>query len=274
MAESVPYRTMPSIPSEIIAQLARARAILDRHLGGTLQALYLFGSAVDGGLRPQSDIDLLAVVGAAPGEPVRRALMVDLLKVSAWPGTDPACCALEVTVLARDAVLPWRHPARRELQFGEWLRDDLRAGKFEPPMQDHDLAILLTKARQHSVSLLGPPAHELFAPVPPADFARALADTIAQWNEPADWRDEERHIVLALARIWYSVVTGKIAAKDTAAAWALDRLPAAHRPVLAQARDAYLGRAADALAQCPEQVAAFIHHAKAEIRRAAGAPAG
>lgn len=261
-----------SIPAEIIPQLARARAILDRHLGGALQALYLFGSAVDGGLRPQSDIDLLALVGAAPDEPVRRALMLDLLDVSAWPGTDPACRALEVTVLARDAVLPWRHPARRELQFGEWLRDDLRAGTFEPPMEDHDLAILLTKVRQHSISLLGPPAHELFAPVPPADFARALADTIAQWNEPADWRDEERHIVLALARIWFSVVTGKIAAKDTAAAWALQRLPAAHRAVLAQARDAYLGRAADELAARPDQVAAFIHYLKAAIRRAAGSP--
>lgn len=34
------------------------------------------------------------------------------------------------------------------LQFGEWLRDDLRRGVFEPPVFDPDLAILLTQARQ------------------------------------------------------------------------------------------------------------------------------
>ena len=31
-----------------------------------------------------------------------------------------------------DDLVPWRHPARRELQFGEWLRGDLEAGIVEP----------------------------------------------------------------------------------------------------------------------------------------------
>ena len=47
--------------------------MLQRHLGGTLQALHLFGSAVDGGLKPTSDIDLLATVHAAPAEAVAVA---------------------------------------------------------------------------------------------------------------------------------------------------------------------------------------------------------
>ncbi|WP_459618704.1 aminoglycoside adenylyltransferase family protein [Bordetella sp. 2513F-2] len=256
-----------SIPAEIAFQLSRTRVVLERHLGGALRALYLFGSAVDGGLKPGSDVDLLALVGAAPAEPARQALMRDLLAVSAPPGTDPACRALEVTVLAHDAVVPWRYPARRELQFGEWLRHDLQAGRFEPPMTDHDLAILLAKVRQHSIALLGPPAPTLLDPVPHADFVRALADTVAQWNGPEDWEGDERNVVLALARVWYSVATGQIAAKDEAAAWALDRLPPAHGPVLAAARDAYLGRGPDELARRAGQVRDYVHHTKRVIER-------
>ena len=41
----------PSAPSEITAQLSGACAALERHLGETLLAIHLFGSAIDGGLR-------------------------------------------------------------------------------------------------------------------------------------------------------------------------------------------------------------------------------
>jgi len=254
-----------SIPAEIALQLARARAILERHLAGTLQAMHLFGSAVDGGLKPHSDIDLLVTVSSVPAEPVRRALMLDLLAVSAWPGSHPSCRALEVTVVVRDAVVPWRYPARRELQFGEWLREDLQAGRFEPAMPDHDLAILLAKVRQHSISLLGPPAAEWFDPVPPSDFARALADTVAQWNEPADWEGDERNVALALARIWYSAATGQIAAKNVAADWALERLPPALQPVLARARAGYLGQGGGDAAVRAADIGPLVHYVKAAV---------
>src|SRR5690606_18045245 len=112
---------------------------------------------------------------------------------------DPALRALEVTVLALPQVVPWRYPPRRELQFGEWLRADLLAGRFEAPVEDHDLAILLAQARLGSVALQGPEAAALFDPVPHADLVRALLDTVAQWRAPEDWAGDERNIVLALA---------------------------------------------------------------------------
>ena len=86
-------------------------------------------------------------------------------------------------------------------------------------------AILLSKARQHAISLLGPPAAELFEPVPEADMIRALHDTAAQWNGPDDWLGDECNVVLALARIWLTLSSGEIAAKDVAADWLLERLP-------------------------------------------------
>ncbi|MDQ8032234.1 MAG: aminoglycoside adenylyltransferase family protein [Bordetella sp.] len=257
----------PALPAAIAGQLAQTRRLLEQHLGADLLALHLFGSATDGGLRPASDIDLLATVRAPLAPAARLALMRALLSVSAWPRTDPALRALEVTVLVRDDVVPWRHPARRELQFGEWLRDDILAGRIEAADTDPDLAILLRKARSHGVALLGPAASVWFEPVPQRDFVQALRDTIAQWRGLDDWLGDELTVVLALARIWYSAATGAIASKDVAADWALARLPDSLRPVMAQARAAYLGDAPDELARDPAALQAFVPQVRAEIER-------
>ncbi len=125
--------------------------------------------------------------------------MLDLLKVSSPPGDGGTWRPLELTVVARSEVVPWRYPARRELQFGEWLRHDILSGTFEPAVLDHDLAILLTKARQHSLALLGPSAATFFEPVPKEHFSKALFDTIAQWNAESDWKGDERGTVAKLA---------------------------------------------------------------------------
>src|SRR5690606_8834557 len=159
--------------------------------------------AMQGGLKPTSDIDLLVTVAEEHDEGQRQTLLLELLDVSAPPGQSELLRPLEVTIVVGDDLRPWRYPARRELQFGEWLRDDLLAGIFEPAVVDPDLAILLTQARQHSLALLGPAAEDLFDPVPPGDFFTALADTLKLWNSPPDWAGDERNVVLTLARIWY-----------------------------------------------------------------------
>lgn len=167
-------------PLAIATQLEDARRLIERHLGTRLAAIHLFGSAVDGGLQPHSDIDLLVTVTESPDAGTLRALAIELLTVSAPPGQSPSLRALEVTVMTLQHVVHWRHPARRELQFGEWLREDLLAGIVEPPMQDHDLAIVLTKVLGHSIPVVGPPADQLFEAVPRQDLTRALLDTVAQ----------------------------------------------------------------------------------------------
>jgi len=253
------------VPVEIRAQVSAACTLLNRHLGDALLGVHLFGSAVDGGLKPFSDIDLLVTVGDRVPPSVRRSLMVELLDVSAPPGS-AGLRALEVTVLALPEVVPWRYAPRRELQFGEWLRADIVEGVIEGPANDPDLAILLTKARQHSLALVGEEASGVFDAVPRADLVRALMDTVAQWNGPDDWAGDECNIVLALARIWYTAEMGGIASKDVAATWLLNRWKeGSHHAVLVQARAAYLGLEADALANQPEAVAAFIREARRSI---------
>lgn len=248
-------------------QLSQACAVLERHLAGTIIAIHLFGSAVDTGLKPLSDIDILVTVSDAPTEATRNALLTELLTVSAWPGAEVHFRPLEVTVIAHSEVVPWRYPPRRELQFGEWLRKDLQAGLFESPIFDHDLAIILTKVRQHSVSLMGPSAMSLFDPVPWTDLVQSLLDTVAQWSEPKDWAGDERNIVLTLARIWYTSATGRIASKDVAATWLLDQMQGPHRALLSKARAAYLGEENEDLASYPAEVAAFVMHARQSIEQ-------
>ena len=47
---------------EISNQLSEVLSVIERHLESTLLAVHLYGSAVDGGLKPYSDIDLLVTV--------------------------------------------------------------------------------------------------------------------------------------------------------------------------------------------------------------------
>lgn len=253
------------VPDAISTQLALACSLIQQQLGPTLLAIYLYGSALDGGLKPLSDIDMLVFVTERPGPATLRHLQTELLTVSAQPGQHPALRALEVTLIAKDEVTPWRHPARRELQFGEWLRQDILAGILEPPTQDPDIAILLTKARQHSIALHGPDITELLPPIPAGDFQQALADTLKLWNTVEDWHGEEANIVLTLARIWYSAQTGTIAPKDVAADWLLQHLPEQHHAVVRQARQAYLAPTDSTPLWPAAPLAAFIHAAKAQI---------
>ena len=225
----------------------------------------MYGSAVDGGLKPYSDIDLLVTVNARPDESIRQTLLLDFLKASAPPGKSTALRALEVTVIVHNEVVPWHYPTRRELQFGEWLRKDILAGIFESAVIDADLAILLTKARQHSIPLVGPIAEEFFAPVPKNDFYRALAHTLKQWKSPPDWAGDERNVVLTLARIWYSAVTGKTVLKDVAADWLMERLPVEHQSILYEAQQAYLGHGSDNLVSHTNQMTKFILFVKSKI---------
>src|SRR5690606_1488300 len=141
-----------AVIAEVSTQLSEVVGVIERHLEPTLLAVHLYGSAVDGGLKPHSDIDLLVTVTVRLDETTRRALINDLLETSASPGESEILRAVEVTIVVHDDIIPWRYPAKRELQFGEWQRNDILAGIFEPATIDIDLAILLTKAREHSVA--------------------------------------------------------------------------------------------------------------------------
>lgn len=78
---------------------------------------------------------------------------------------------------------------------------------------------------------------------------------------------DTRNVLLTLARVWTTMATGVALSKDHAADWALARLPAHHRPAMALARDAYLGKATDYWDERHEHVFAVRQYMREQINR-------
>ena len=206
--------------------------------------IYLFGSAVHGGLRASSDLDLLLVLDRPTTLDDRRSLIDGLLDRSrSAERLDRR--HLEVTAVVLSDVKPWRYPPPQELQYGDWWRDEFRAGHEPWTSPSADLAVILTNVRDSSVALVGLPAAEVLDPVPAGDLAQACRDVTPELLPGIEAKDDTRNSLLTLARIWFTLSTGRIESKDVAAAWALERLPSGVGEGLRLARSAYLGEAGD-----------------------------
>ncbi|MEO5986410.1 MAG: aminoglycoside adenylyltransferase family protein [Candidatus Limnocylindria bacterium] len=233
---------------------------------GTVVAAYLYGSAVTGGLHRDSDLDLLGVVSRRLTDAEKRAVVGGLIPISRRDLRPMAWRPVELTLLVLVEVRPWHYPPRFDLQYGEWLRDDLADGSLPPsPDTSPDVALLVTMVRLASRTLFGVPAADLLDPVPHADVVRAISDEVVPMLEELE--SDTRNVLLTLARMWTTVVTGGIRSKGTAADWALCRLPRMHRPVLELAAAAYRGEAEDAEYDAPA-VKALAEHVVTEIGRA------
>ena len=146
---------------------------------------------------------------------------------------------MELTVVVRDDVRPWRVPPVEDFLYGEWERTAYEAGELPVRRPNPDLAPLLTMVLDARRPVFGPPPAELLDPVPPADLARSVLAGIP--GLLADLDDDTRNVLLTLARIQVTVETGEIVAKDEAAERVLPRLALRERVVLERARDAYHG---------------------------------
>ncbi|MDT0613775.1 aminoglycoside adenylyltransferase family protein [Streptomyces lancefieldiae] len=238
-------------------------ALVRRHLGDhDVLGVYAHGSATLGGLRPHSDLDLLVVVRDRTTHGRRARLTEELLKVSGGEGHRP----VELIVVVRDDVRPWRYPPRRDYLYGEWLRDAYERGHVPEPEGDPDLAPLLTMVLRADAPLYGPPPAALLDPVPHEDLRRAIVAGVP--GLMAELESDTRNVLLTLARIWSTLATGEIRSKDAAADWALARLPVAHRPPMAHARAVYLGqeeeRRGDGVRPCAEHLVRAVRTAYAE----------
>ncbi|MET9814488.1 aminoglycoside adenylyltransferase family protein [Streptomyces sp. NPDC006355] len=241
---------MPEPGTDHLVRLLRAA------LGDSVLGVYAHGSATLGGLRPHSDVDVLAVVREPTTHGQRRVLVEELLEVSGR-GRRP----VEMTIVVRDAVRPWRYPPACDFLYGEWLREDFERGVVPAPGPSPDLAPVLTMVLLADAPLHGPRPAELLDPVPAADLRRAIVAGVPELM--GELETDTRNVLLTLARVWSTLVTGGIRSKDAAAAWAIERLPAAHRPVLAHARAVYLGEEQEGwdeldVRACAERLALMI----------------
>lgn len=229
----------PEIPDEA----KQAQSVVEDVLGEAVVGIYLFGSAVVGGLKRDSDVDILVATSNPLTLIQRKTLVAQLMSISGTIGNSQAKRPLELTVIAVSDVIPWQFPPRAEFIYGEWLREAFEAGSVPEPVRDPDLAIVLKKVIDDSLPLYGTDAASLFEPVPLTDIRMAIRDSLP--NLLAEAAGDERNVVLTLSRMWLTAATGDIAPKDIAAQWAENQAPPDYTVLLRYAREGYLGKVED-----------------------------
>lgn len=201
--------------------------------------LYLLGSWVTGGLRPDSDIDLLILTRRSLSRAERQSLVAFLLQFSGRRASVAPGQPRELTSIVLDDVVPWIYPPVCDFLYGEWLRDEFVGGPTPERQTNPDLAVLLTTLRQHSEVLRGPDPANLLEPVPAEDLHRSMHDSLAALLD--ELVGDERNVILTLARMVVTFETGQIASKDAAADRVLCSLQEPDRSVMKLATGGYLG---------------------------------
>lgn len=225
-------------------QLPATLAALHNSLADCLCAVYLHGSAVSGGLRPQSDIDLLAVVDRRMTLGERATLSSSLLNLSGRrPSTPGGLRCLEVMAFSRPDLAAGLLPASADYIFGEWLRDAFEAGETSMPTQHAEFTVVLAQARQEAVALFGPDRETLLPVIPMIDVRNAMRELLAELVGGL-WEDT-RNVLLTLARIWHTAENGTFVSKDEAASWVIPQLTDLSALIMDHARRAYLGEVVD-----------------------------
>ena len=245
-------------------------AVLQDVLGAAVVGAYLHGSAVRGGLRGSSDLDVLAVVDRPTTDRERRAVVARLLEISGRRASRGPARPVELTIVQAAQLRPWAPPPIVDLLYGEWLRDDFERGAVPPPGPMPDLGPEIALTLQGDSALFGPPPADLLDPLPPADLRRSVVSGVPSLL--ADLETDTRNVLLTFARIWFTLETGIIGSKDEAAAWAGPRLPEAHRAVLARARELYLDGLDDVWTDAMPAAVAAADHMLSEIERSNRAP--
>ncbi|HEY3182696.1 MAG TPA: aminoglycoside adenylyltransferase domain-containing protein, partial [Gaiellaceae bacterium] len=203
----------------------------------------------------RSDLDLLVVTRRALTAKERDAfgdLPAGSYEKPGWPRP------LELSALTLEQLRPWRHPAPYDLH--------LATPRIVGPGEDPDLAAHVTVTRRAGIALAGPPPAAVFPEVPRADYEDALLrDFDASWW-PADAK-HMRYAVLSLPRIWATLAEpDRLHTKETAAVWALGRLPADLRRPLELALESYRAHGRD-LDVDPDEFRRYADHIVAEVGR-------
>lgn len=222
-------------------QIQQCLDLFQKIFGSDLLGVYLYGSAVLGGLQKYSDLDLFVVLSRSSTTAEKTKLVEALLKISGIYMQDLKP-PIELTVVVQSEVNPWRYPPKFDFQYGEWLREEFEQGNIEPWSDKlmPDLAILITQVRLSSVVLFGESADSLLPQVPYKDFMRASAQALPSLL--TELETDTRNVLLTLARIWATLETDMVRSKPEAADWVLEHLPKDYIPVMKRAKAICIGQ--------------------------------
>jgi predicted nucleotidyltransferase len=230
--------------TQIAEQLNKSIHLLQSVLGPHLLGVYLYGSAVLGGLQKYSDLDLFVVSERATDRKEKELLVNSLLQISGVY-MKSSKLPLELTLVVKSEVNPWHYPPCFDFQYGDWLREPFENGIIEPWPNKvmPDLALLITQVLLANKVLFGPSPDRLLCPIPYRDFILAIKSALP--NLIQDLATDRRNVLLTCARIWNTLKTDTIRSKPAAARWAMQHLPTDYQPVLEHARSICLGETSE-----------------------------
>lgn len=253
-------------------QLDHVLVLVGEVLDSDVVGVYLFGSAVLGGLRSDSDLDLLVVSRRTTTLVEKQRLVHELMSISGRVNPLGILRRIELTIVVEEDVRPWHYPPNIDFQYGDWLRDEFKRGNLEhlSPALNPDLAVLISMVLMADTPVIGPPPAEVFDPIPYQDLLKAMLSDLDRLRSDISW--DTRNVILTLARIWSTITTGLIQSKDDAAEWALARLPRPHQAVVNRARAIYLGESAERWDDMQGDIALCVDYLINEIRNIASTP--
>lgn len=220
---------------DVQKQIYECLELVKKLFGKDLLGVYLYGSSVLGGLQKYSDIDLFVVLNRATTFEEKDKLVKALLKISGIYMKSKEL-PIEMTIVEKKEINPWRYPPKFDFQYGEWLRDRFELGEIEPweSKEMPDLALLVTQILLANHTIFGDSSDQLLCKVPYKDFMRAMIESFP--NLMLELDTDTRNVLLALARIWSTLATDEIRSKPAAADWAINRLPEKYRLVVKRAQ--------------------------------------
>ena len=174
---------MAGLPLTVGDYLRELVARLRTALGDELLGVYAGGSFALGGFDQYlSDLDVAAVTATHAGRPTKQAI-VELLRHESLP-----CPArgLEFVLYAEPVIHTATTDPGFELNLNSGARMSFRAD-YEPGEERHWFAIDRSVLAAHGLPLFGPPAGELFAPIPRGALLEVVAEAV-QWHR-------ETHVV-------------------------------------------------------------------------------
>lgn len=226
--------------SETEKQISECLNLLKDVFRNDLLGVYLYGSAIIGGLQKYSDIDLFVVTDRATIYEEKVKLEANLLQISGIY-MKSSKLPIELTIVVKSEINPWHYPPHFDFQYGDWLRKEFENGNVEPwsTTEMPDLAILITQVLLASKILVGPNPDQLLSEIPYQDFMLATTKILASLR--ADLKTDTRNVLLTYARIWSTVETDTIRSKSAAADWVIDRLPENCWAVMKRAKSICIG---------------------------------
>src|SRR5947208_15843039 len=209
---------------------------LQADLGRNVVGLYVYGSLTQNAFDARrSDVDCVSVISRQVSPVVLSRLRTSFRRLS---GRHSWMRRLQLTILVQPELL--------RLNGDGWL---YQFGRLSRTGSDGNPIIWVNILESGQV-IFGPDPHTFVPPITPALMRAALeresgylrAELVTRrtsvWRRRAAYR---RYAALTACRILYTLETGRVAPKRTAAVWALRRLPSVHRAIVRRAIAPSLG---------------------------------